>query len=399
MYRRPAAARTGPGPARAHAGAACRRTSTRRPSAATPAYAPAAVIAPADRMRRRVAAPQRDRLHLRLRDRARLDAAHVRDLRDLRRVPTRAPVARSQPAPHRAARRGHHVRVGAARTSAGSPTSCGRTSNAIAQNMATLRDQTTQFRDPMIWMVLAIVARGIVEIVAFILLDGDLITHDHAEGAIEDRTVDDLHAARRAGCAARSGAVEGPAQLRRAGRGHAAHVRHLLVLVGVRRDDRGQPSLPGELALGRRPRAVGAAAERRVDGATTTDTAARATSRVLDRAERTAGRRLGSLLVPRPDRPQPKDVETRIEILHPGDDDGNGLVRHCSLPGAEVVAVGRRRPVVGVADRGEAVRVVALRRDRQTAVVARDRVDPPHRSRRRPHAGHVRRGVRSVQSR
>jgi len=33
-----------------------------------------------------------------------------------------------------------------------------------------------------------------------------------------------------------------------------------------------------------------------------------------------------------PDRPQPKDVETRIEILHPGDAIGNGLVRHCYFP-------------------------------------------------------------------
>jgi hypothetical protein len=33
-----------------------------------------------------------------------------------------------------------------------------------------------------------------------------------------------------------------------------------------------------------------------------------------------------------PDRPQPKDVKTRIEILHPGDDVGNGLVRHCYFP-------------------------------------------------------------------
>jgi hypothetical protein len=33
-----------------------------------------------------------------------------------------------------------------------------------------------------------------------------------------------------------------------------------------------------------------------------------------------------------PDRPQPKDVRTRIDILHPGDEDGNGLVRHCYFP-------------------------------------------------------------------
>jgi hypothetical protein len=30
-----------------------------------------------------------------------------------------------------------------------------------------------------------------------------------------------------------------------------------------------------------------------------------------------------------PDRPQPRDSKTRIDILHPGDADGNGLVRHC----------------------------------------------------------------------
>jgi len=33
-----------------------------------------------------------------------------------------------------------------------------------------------------------------------------------------------------------------------------------------------------------------------------------------------------------PDRLQPKDVKTRIEILHPGDDVGEGLVRHCYFP-------------------------------------------------------------------
>ncbi len=33
-----------------------------------------------------------------------------------------------------------------------------------------------------------------------------------------------------------------------------------------------------------------------------------------------------------PDRPQPKNVDTRIDILHPGDADGNGLVRHCHFP-------------------------------------------------------------------
>jgi hypothetical protein len=33
-----------------------------------------------------------------------------------------------------------------------------------------------------------------------------------------------------------------------------------------------------------------------------------------------------------PDRPQPRDVRTRIEILHPGDEVGEGLIRHCTFP-------------------------------------------------------------------
>jgi hypothetical protein len=33
-----------------------------------------------------------------------------------------------------------------------------------------------------------------------------------------------------------------------------------------------------------------------------------------------------------PDRPQPRDVRTRIDILHPGDETGEGLVRHCTFP-------------------------------------------------------------------
>ena len=32
-----------------------------------------------------------------------------------------------------------------------------------------------------------------------------------------------------------------------------------------------------------------------------------------------------------PDRPQPRDANTRIDILHPGDEAGNGLVRHCTF--------------------------------------------------------------------
>jgi hypothetical protein len=40
---------------------------------------------------------------------------------------------------------------------------------------------TGDFREPVIWLLLAIVARGIVEIVGFVLLDQDLIKHSQAE--------------------------------------------------------------------------------------------------------------------------------------------------------------------------------------------------------------------------
>ena len=43
-----------------------------------------------------------------------------------------------------------------------------------------------------------------------------------------------------------------------------------------------------------------------------------------------------------PDRPQPRDVKTRIEILHPGDEVGNGLVRHCYFPVPKYLMSGGR---------------------------------------------------------
>ena len=55
----------------------------------------------------------------------------------------------------------------------------------IATNVAVLRGLTTEFRDPGIWLVIAIFARGIAEIIGLIFLDGDLIKHDQAEGSIE----------------------------------------------------------------------------------------------------------------------------------------------------------------------------------------------------------------------
>ncbi len=50
-----------------------------------------------------------------------------------------------------------------------------------AGNLAVLRRMTGDFREPVIWLLLAIVARGITEIVGFVQLDQDLIKHSHAE--------------------------------------------------------------------------------------------------------------------------------------------------------------------------------------------------------------------------
>jgi hypothetical protein len=55
--------------------------------------------------------------------------------------------------------------------------------NRIAAELGVLRQQTTQFRDPALWTVLSIF--GFVRIIIFILLDGDLVDHDRAEGAVE----------------------------------------------------------------------------------------------------------------------------------------------------------------------------------------------------------------------
>lgn len=55
----------------------------------------------------------------------------------------------------------------------------------INGHMATLRAMTTEFRDPMIWTLLSLVGSSIVHAIAAIFLDGDLIKHDQAEGAIE----------------------------------------------------------------------------------------------------------------------------------------------------------------------------------------------------------------------
>jgi len=62
----------------------------------------------------------------------------------------------------------------------------------IATQMTTLRQLGTEFRDPAIWLVILVLSSlftggggVIVQIIVYILLDGDLVRHDYAEGAIE----------------------------------------------------------------------------------------------------------------------------------------------------------------------------------------------------------------------
>lgn len=56
----------------------------------------------------------------------------------------------------------------------------------IAAEMVPLRQLTTEFREPAIWVVLAIFAPGIVELIVLVLLDQDLVQHDYHEGAVEN---------------------------------------------------------------------------------------------------------------------------------------------------------------------------------------------------------------------
>jgi hypothetical protein len=47
------------------------------------------------------------------------------------------------------------------------------------------RQMTADFRDPLVWMLLSLLAGGIVHAIAFVLLDQDLVKHDAAERGAE----------------------------------------------------------------------------------------------------------------------------------------------------------------------------------------------------------------------
>jgi hypothetical protein len=55
---------------------------------------------------------------------------------------------------------------------------------SMGAHLGELRNLTTNFRDPVIWTVLRLLGT-IVDIILFILLDGDLVKHDAAERAAE----------------------------------------------------------------------------------------------------------------------------------------------------------------------------------------------------------------------
>jgi len=56
-----------------------------------------------------------------------------------------------------------------------------RTADALEE----MRRLTREFRDPGLWVVIAIFGRGIAEVVGYVFIDQDLDRHDRAEGAAE----------------------------------------------------------------------------------------------------------------------------------------------------------------------------------------------------------------------
>ncbi|MEA2900415.1 MAG: hypothetical protein QOH36_302 [Actinomycetota bacterium] len=59
------------------------------------------------------------------------------------------------------------------------------TFESMAGNLGVLRQMTSDFRDPAVWTLLAFLTGGIATVVAFVLLDGDLVRHTAAERAVQ----------------------------------------------------------------------------------------------------------------------------------------------------------------------------------------------------------------------
>lgn len=56
---------------------------------------------------------------------------------------------------------------------------------AVGTHLNELRRLTTEFRDPVIWTLIAAVSSGIGQVVGYVFLDQDLVRHDRAERAAE----------------------------------------------------------------------------------------------------------------------------------------------------------------------------------------------------------------------
>jgi hypothetical protein len=54
----------------------------------------------------------------------------------------------------------------------------------ISAELAVMRQKSTEFRDPVVWTLLSLLG-GVVHVIMYIILDGDLVDHDRAEGAVE----------------------------------------------------------------------------------------------------------------------------------------------------------------------------------------------------------------------
>jgi hypothetical protein len=120
----------------------------------------------------------------------------------------------------------------------------------IAANVAVMRGLTTEFRDPGIWVIIAILT-SIAYFVGFVFLDGDLIKHDQAEGAVEAE-LSAIFARLGQNVPVPDPSRQKEAELRRPHRGQHLLLRRLLLLVDVQPDGRRQQALPLELAVGGR---------------------------------------------------------------------------------------------------------------------------------------------------
>ena len=79
--------------------------------------------------------------------------------------------------------------------------------------------------------------------------------------------------------------------------------------------------------------------------------------------------------------------DVRIEIVHPGDDAGLGLVRHCDFRVPRYLGSGGVGRSWEVITESRPQRVLAVRGGGQAAVVQGQRVAPPRRPRRRAAPG------------